>query len=263
MMGLVWFQIFFSIQVALGLERSLLEIRKDGDCSQKWFSYISENDLNEVKQCLLMWEKDDQTDKINQEDGFDLVTALHTAAGKGYLELVKLLLDNQAKVDITDEYEQTPLHYAASGNYSEVARLLINKGADVNKTDYWGKTALQLAASNGYLKVARLLIENGADVKKTDVFGTTALDLAVSNGHSGIQDLLSNSDGINAKRVEEESLPERDGVREPASTDDMATTLLQYVGIPLGVIAIILATICIICKRTRGKMVQNSLDSED
>ena len=66
-------------------------------------------------------------------------TALHWACWKGYADLVKLLLDHHASLDIKDQSFQAPpsgwLHHGtqncgeSGGDYAEVARLLIAAGA--------------------------------------------------------------------------------------------------------------------------------------
>jgi ankyrin repeat protein len=65
-------------------------------------------------------------------------TALHWACWKGYADLVKLLLDHHASLDIKDQSFQAPpsgwLHHGTQncgqpgGDYAEVARLLIAAG---------------------------------------------------------------------------------------------------------------------------------------
>lgn len=68
-------------------------------------------------------------------------TALHWACWKGYADLVKLLIDHHAPLNIKDEaFHATPsgwLHHGTQncgepdGNYAEVARLLIAAGASM------------------------------------------------------------------------------------------------------------------------------------
>ncbi len=65
-------------------------------------------------------------------------TALHWACWKGYADLVKLLLDHHAALDIKDQSFHAPpsgwLHHGTQncgepgGDYPEVARLLIAAG---------------------------------------------------------------------------------------------------------------------------------------
>ena len=54
-------------------------------------------------------------------------TPLHLAAVTGEIEIVKLLLEHNARIDVLDIHQQTPLHKAAAYNHSEVCEYLIEK----------------------------------------------------------------------------------------------------------------------------------------
>ena len=81
----------------------------------------------------------------NQKIGGDypLLFAVHA----GY-EIVKLLIDHKANVNVKSEDGKTPLHIAAVGGCDDVVRLLITAGSDVNSTDNYGHTPLFNAAAN-------------------------------------------------------------------------------------------------------------------
>ena len=53
---------------------------------------------------------------------------LHLAAKAGNLDMVRVLLDNDACADATDEDLVTPLHCACREGHLEVARALIERG---------------------------------------------------------------------------------------------------------------------------------------
>jgi len=84
-------------------------------------------------------------------DGRDRLgyTALHFAAQDYLLDMVELLLEKGATVDVTDEHGNTPLFKATfySRGRGEVIRLLINAGADQHLENHYGVSPLVLAES--------------------------------------------------------------------------------------------------------------------
>lgn len=70
----------------------------------------------------------------------------------------------------TDGRGDQPIHHAARNGDTQVVRLLIEYGADVNVTSARGHTVLYCAGGHGHLDTLQLLLESGADcdVKFTD-----------------------------------------------------------------------------------------------
>ena len=54
------------------------------------------------------------------------------AAISGYQDMVKILLDYKASVNVQDRHGNTPLHLAASNGNYEVVKLLVGAFADVD-----------------------------------------------------------------------------------------------------------------------------------
>jgi len=61
-----------------------------------------------------------------------------------------------------DEYYLTPLHRAISFKHPDMIRLLIEKGADVDMKNTRGKTPLMLAKEKGYTEAVNILLKAGA-----------------------------------------------------------------------------------------------------
>jgi acyl-CoA-binding protein len=77
---------------------------------------------------------------MQNEEG---MTALHWACENGHAEIVSLLLDNNAKMDIQERNDNmTALHFAIP--FTEVAELLIVAGADVDAKDNDGVSCIDM-----------------------------------------------------------------------------------------------------------------------
>ena len=68
---------------------------------------------------------------------------------QGHKEIVKLLLQNGADVNIKDDKQGSPLHYASLKGHSEIAKLLLLYGADVECQLSNKVTPLILASEKG------------------------------------------------------------------------------------------------------------------
>ena len=73
------------------------------------------------------------------------MAALHAASAGGHLDIMKLLLDYDADIDLTDQENMTPLHYAVISGGKEAVSLLLKNGADTSIKTKEGKTALDIA----------------------------------------------------------------------------------------------------------------------
>lgn len=108
-------------------------------------------------------------------------TPLMFAAGWGDAPKVRMLLEAGARVDGRSNDGWTALMFAASRGDIAAVTSLIEAGADVNASNKWRQTALMAAARTGSIEKVQKLLESGADAKATDVNGDTALTLAAAN----------------------------------------------------------------------------------
>ena len=97
---------------------------------------------------------------LNYRDNtMSMNTALHMASGNGHIEIVKLLLLQDSRIDLNvlNESGNTALHYAALNGKKEIVQLLIEKRADSNVKNKFGRIPLEDALQNGHSEIAELL----------------------------------------------------------------------------------------------------------
>ncbi|EOD27400.1 hypothetical protein EMIHUDRAFT_235876 [Emiliania huxleyi CCMP1516] len=156
-------------------------------------------------------------------------TAIHIAASEGYLQVVRLLVEELgSEHSPQDRWGGTPMNDAERHQHLDVVRylesigarghemrgdpdgpatelcraaaradlerlreLVRNKGYDINAADYDKRTAMHLAASEGKLKVVRLLVgELKADHSPRDRWGGTPMNDATRHQHLDVVDYL-------------------------------------------------------------------------
>jgi ankyrin repeat protein len=121
-------------------------------------------------------------------EGFDVnmrvdgQTILHEVAALFREEMVVLLLNNGAEIDITDKRNWTPLFCAVYGRQLGTLKLLLKRGATVNRVDSDGNTPLHIATIEELRYPERrgesigVLLDAGADVNAAAKDGCTPLD---------------------------------------------------------------------------------------
>lgn len=93
-------------------------------------------------------------------------TALGLAAEMGNLEILELLLEARANVNIDPGLYFCPLRLAVERGHTDVIERLLHAGADVRSADVNGeRTLLQPATFHGDARMCRILLERGATVE--------------------------------------------------------------------------------------------------
>lgn len=168
----------------------------------------------------------------------DMRTALHISAAEGFLDAVKVLVEELgAKVNPQDRWGQTPLDDAVlAGNTEVVAYLKEQKASpgkkpvlngdsdflieaattgdvenvrkvmqvdrDINAANFDQRTALHVASAMGFVDIVQVIIsEYGGNVNAKDVFQGTPLDDAIDNENADIVELLEANGGVRVRTM--------------------------------------------------------------
>uniref|UniRef100_A0A3B4FMF1 Caskin-2 n=1 Tax=Pundamilia nyererei TaxID=303518 RepID=A0A3B4FMF1_9CICH len=154
---------------------------------------------------------------INYQDS-DGFSALHHAALTGTIELLSLLLEAQATVDIKDINGMRPLHYAAWQGKADSVLLLLRAGAAVNSPSNDGQIPLHLSAQYGHYEVSEMLLQHQSNPCFMNKAKKTPLDLACEFGRLKVTQLLLSSNMVAALL---------EGERGNGSLDSPSTTPLH------------------------------------
>lgn len=157
------------------------------------FIAVYDGDIDKVKDLL------DKGVSPNQTNECDPILTFASASGE--VEIVKLLLDRGADINIRDLEGVTPLIFAAAMGSLECVKILIQRGADINAQDEKGYTALIVAAEGTAIEdtqkgkavsfqIVKILLDNGADFKIKTEKGITALRVAKEFGNHDVVNLL-------------------------------------------------------------------------
>lgn len=148
-------------------------------------SPIVESSINMMK--LLI----DNKANINytDENGFN---PLNIAIESGDMEVTKFLITNGANVNSLMQDGVSLIGYAIAQNNMDLLQILIENGANVNYTggDSWADTPLQTASRLGLDNVVRILLTRNADINAVDMNGNTALHTAALNSQLSVVKLL-------------------------------------------------------------------------
>ena len=115
--------------------------------------------------------------------------ALIEAVTRNRVEVVRLLVQSRADLEVSDENGTTPVGFAAmhlrelENSDPEVLRILVEAGADVNRKNKDGFLPMHAAVVSKHIEGVELLIKAGADVNVEDPVGVTPLQRA--EGYEG------------------------------------------------------------------------------
>lgn len=144
--------------------------------SENWFIAVREGDIDAVK--VFINHKFDVNTRHSERES----TALMFASSNGKHDIVKLLVENGADVNVKNNDGNTALYFALIGSSSTVnimiIKTLVKYGAYVNVKCKDPETFLHIALIKRKYSVIELFVKKGADVNKKNDNGETPLSYA-------------------------------------------------------------------------------------
>ena len=134
---------------------------------------------------------------INYEDTssheFNGYPLLHIASAKGYVEIVRMMLEKpEIDVNLQDKDGWTAIMRASRWGYTEIVKLLLERPEiEINLQTSSGSTALMMASYSGHIEIVQLLLERPEnDINLQTKRGETALIWASYYGYTEVVKLL-------------------------------------------------------------------------
>ena len=130
----------------------------------------------------------------HKNDFIEDFSTLHWAAGNGYFDVVKYIVDITEDKNPRDAHGDRPLHYAAIKGHLDTLKYLVDKevksriagpykNLDRNPRNNTGYTPLHEAALRGHLGIVMYLVDRIDNKNPRDNIGTTPLHEAAKEGH--------------------------------------------------------------------------------
>lgn len=119
-----------------------------------------------------------------------LIETLNNSTGEDTKQMVQMLINYGAEVNVTDPLGQTALHYAMAPFNEEALKILLDNGAFVDAQNQYGLTPLMMAVVDDNVPAVQALLEGGADIRLTNNDGRTALDMALQFNNGDIIPIL-------------------------------------------------------------------------
>lgn len=130
-----------------------------------------------------------------KETGQDGMSALHFAGYLGSDQVIPLLIEKGAPIDLPDKDGRTALHLASyAGQSSAVAVLMDHKANPEVKENVGEMTALHLAVSQKHTRTVQVLLEKGAKPSPEEKNSYTPLFIAEQENLGDIVAILEKYD---------------------------------------------------------------------
>lgn len=117
-------------------------------------------------------------------------TAMRVAAERNHVEVVEDLLRHGARVDLPDHLGGTPMLHAVMRGAENALRTMLKAGGNLYVVDESGQSLLHYASDKDRASIARLLLDGGLDLNIRDQSERTLLHLASQHDNTTTLSLL-------------------------------------------------------------------------
>jgi uncharacterized protein len=136
-----------------------------------------------VAEVLVAWPKTNVEWRSRKDESPLMIAAL-----KGQTALVKQLIARDADVN---KPGWAPLHYAATAGNLEIMQILLDENAYIDAESPNKSTPLMVAAQYGSTQAVKLLLEAGADPSLRNQLGLSAVEFALRGNRPDAASLIS------------------------------------------------------------------------
>ena len=167
----------------------------------RFLDAIFDNQIHFVRQLILKGENLNMLYPSSDSE-FDEIWPLHYACHRNNFEIVKLLVENGADIDLHDDCHPAPLFYAIQNGNKRVAEYLLDRGARCNIIDLEDTHLLYFALLTQERGIFKLLLEHDANPScVVGNRGNTILHEAVTTDPKCAKMLLDHGSDINAQNM--------------------------------------------------------------
>nr|XP_023013181.1 uncharacterized protein LOC111503175 isoform X2 [Leptinotarsa decemlineata] len=147
--------------------------------------FTSSKGLLKCSEQLIKWGA-----KLDMKNNYG-ETPLIRATIKGNKPIVECLLKHDADINACDSNKWTSLHHAVKRKHSAILRLLLEKKAKVDAVNKIGNTPLIIACQIDFPEAIGMLLDNQADMNIRSDKGT-ALEISVREKHTACTEMIKN-----------------------------------------------------------------------
>ena len=115
---------------------------------------------------------------VYHSGAWTLSAPLHVASASGMFDVVKLLVEAGANVNICNCCKETPLHSGSRQGNRIILELLLDHGASINAKNRFGVTPLTASIVPCNIETTKFLLSKGADYNQVSNKGFTPMHVA-------------------------------------------------------------------------------------